>query len=237
MKLGPLTTEMRKRVFWSLFVVDGFSSAVVGLPQILDDRQIDTEFPADLYYLVECFNSRDDDYVTEMGFLPAPPGNFSTMSAAIALFRCSKILSRVLCEIYSPKRVAISTIHSIEDDLSDWRNGLPSYLRTDVANCMTSSTSVHSHAPMLLFVFHWVRTLIHRPVLASTCLKKEETVKSRTTLADSSRSIISILFSLHEKKTPISLCLSRDFTLWSSCISVCCLWFSLTIDFGNCRCP
>jgi hypothetical protein len=216
--------------------VDSFSSAIVGLPQLLDDRQIDTEFPADLYSLVECANSRDDEYVTEMGFLPAPPGNFSTMSAAIALFRCSKILSRVLCEIYSPQRVAISTIHIVEKDLTDWRNGLPGYLRADVAYCIPSSTSVHSHAPMLLFVFHWVRTLIHRPVLASTCLKKTETVKSRTALVDSSRSIISILSSLHEKKTPISLCLSSDFTLWSSCISVRSLWFNLTIDFGDCAC-
>jgi len=48
MKLGPLTTEMRKRVFWSQYVLDTFSSAIVGLPKLLDDAQIDTEFPADL---------------------------------------------------------------------------------------------------------------------------------------------------------------------------------------------
>jgi Fungal specific transcription factor domain len=51
MKLGPLTTEMRKRVFWSQYVLDTFSSAIVGLPKLLDDAQIDTEFPADLYSL------------------------------------------------------------------------------------------------------------------------------------------------------------------------------------------
>ena len=50
MKLGPLTSEMRKRVFWSLYVTDSFSSAILGLPQLLDNRQIDVEFPADLYY-------------------------------------------------------------------------------------------------------------------------------------------------------------------------------------------
>jgi Fungal specific transcription factor domain len=50
MKLGPLTTEMRKRVFWSLYVLDTFSSAIVGLPKMLDDNQIDTEFPSDLYH-------------------------------------------------------------------------------------------------------------------------------------------------------------------------------------------
>lgn len=49
MKLGPLTTEMRKRVFWSLYVVDTYSSSIVGLPRLLDDQQIDAEFPADLY--------------------------------------------------------------------------------------------------------------------------------------------------------------------------------------------
>ena len=51
MKLGPLTTEMRKRVFWSQYVLDTFSSAIVGLPKLLDDGQIDAEFPADLYII------------------------------------------------------------------------------------------------------------------------------------------------------------------------------------------
>ena len=52
MKLGPLTTEMRKRVFWSLYVLDTISSAIVGLPKMLDDNQIDAEFPSDLYQTV-----------------------------------------------------------------------------------------------------------------------------------------------------------------------------------------
>jgi len=211
MKLGPLTTEMRKRVFWSLYVVDAFSSAIVGLPRLLDDQQIDTEFPADL----------DDDYVTEMGFLPTPPGNFSMMSAALANFRLAKIISRLLSQVYSPAKVSLATIRAIESELNDWRNGLPSYLRVDLPNCVPSSTTFHTHAPMLLLSYHFVRTLIHRPILASTLLKKDETIKATVSLAESSRAMISILSELHEKRVKTTTFLSTDFALWSSCISVC----------------
>lgn len=155
-----------------------------------------------------------------MGFLPTPPGNFSMMSAALALYRVSKILSRLLQDVYSPQRVSMKTIQAIETELSDWRNGLPTYLRVDLPNCIPSSTNYHSHSPMLLLVYHWVRTLVHRPILASTLLRKDETIKATVSLAESSRAVISILSSLHEKNIPISLCLSPDFTLWSCCISV-----------------
>ena len=158
-----------------------------------------------------------------MGFLPTPPGNFSVMSAAIALFRASKLLSRTLREVYSPQRVSLSTVQALEIELSDWRNGLPGYLRTDLPNCVPTSTNYHSHAPMLLLIYHWMRTMIHRPVLASTCLKKDETIKATVNLAESSRNVNAILAELHEKKVAVSICLSTRFALWSNCISVCSL--------------
>ena len=142
------------------------------------------------------------------------------MSAAIALFRASKILSRLLSQVYSPQRVSLGLLQSIESDLNDWRNGLPSYLRVDLSNCVPTSANFHSHAPMLLLTYHYTRTLIHRPILASTLLKKEETIKATVSLADSSRAIISVLSALQEAKVPVNLCLSADYTLWSSCISV-----------------
>lgn len=238
MKLGPLTTEMRKRVFWSQYVLDTFSSAIVGLPKLLDDAQIDTEFPADLYSPPFTFSyDRDDDYVTEMGFLPTPPGNFSIMSAALAIFRASKILSRLLSQVYSPSRVSLSVIQSIENDLNDWRNGLPSYLRVELPNCVPSSTNYHTHAPMLLLVHHWIRTLIHRPILASTLLKKDETMKATVSLAESSRAVISILSTMNDKKVALNLCLSADMALCSSCISVnpYLIFFKAYFpDHGNC---
>jgi hypothetical protein len=155
-----------------------------------------------------------------MGFLPTPPGNFSMMSAALALYRVSKILSRLLQDVYSPQRVSMNTIQAIEIELSDWRHGLPTYLRVDLPNCIPLSANYHPHAPMLLLVYHWVKTLVHRPILASTLLRKDETIKATVSLAESSRAVISILSSLHEKNIPTSLCLSPDFTLWSCCISV-----------------
>jgi hypothetical protein len=155
------------------------------------------------------------------------------MSAAIALFRCSKILSRLLGQVYSPQRVSLSTIQSIESELNEWRNGLPSYLRVDLPNCLPTSNNFHTHAPMLLLVYHWVRTLIHRPILASTLLKKDETIKATVSLAESSRAVVSILSAFNEKKVPLSVCLSPDTILFSACISVCLLNCLTNLDYGN----
>jgi hypothetical protein len=181
-------------------------------------------------------NPRDDDYVTEMGFLPTPPGNFSIMSSALAIFRLSKVLSRLLGQVYAPQRVSLSTIQSIENELNDWRNSLPGYLRVDLHNCIPSSSNFHSHASMLLLLYHWMRTLIHRPILASTLLKKDETIKATVSLSESSRAIISILSVLNEKNVQVNICLSPDFILWSSCISVQPFISKLTLDYGNRTC-
>jgi hypothetical protein len=146
------------------------------------------------------------------------------MSAALANFRLSKILSSLLSHVYSPQKASLAKIREIETELNDWRSGLPSYLKVDIRNCVPSSTTFHTHAPMLLLSYHFVRTLIHRPILASTLLKKDETIKATVSLAESSRAITSVLSELYEKGIMTTTFLSTDFTLWASCISV---YFSL----------
>ena len=155
------------------------------------------------------------------------------MSAAIALFRASKILSRLLSQVYSPQRVPLALLQSFENDLNDWRNGLPSYLRVDLSNPVPTSANFHSHATMLLLAYHYLKTLIHRPVLASTLLKKEETIKATVSLSDSSRAIISIISALQDAKVPVNLCPSADYVLWSSCLSVRLHHIITNLDHGN----
>jgi len=143
------------------------------------------------------------------------------MSSALALFRACKILSRLLTQVYAPSRVSLNTIQTIEGDLIDWRNALPSYLRVDLPNCAPTSSNFHSHASMLLLVYYWIETLIHRPILASTLLKKDETLKATANLGESSRAVIQILGTLNEKKQQLNVCFAHDALLWSSCIAVC----------------
>ncbi|KAH9883285.1 fungal-specific transcription factor domain-containing protein [Xylariomycetidae sp. FL2044] len=67
---GALTIETRKKVFWTLLY-----------PGLDDD--IHAEYPSDT----------DDEYVTEKGFQPTLPGEFTRLSSALALFRVSRILA------------------------------------------------------------------------------------------------------------------------------------------------
>jgi len=88
--LGALTLETRKKVFWSLYTVDCFSAAMLGLPKLFKETDIHCENPADI----------DDEYVTEKGFLPTLPGESSKISSALALFQAARILSKVLEQNY-----------------------------------------------------------------------------------------------------------------------------------------
>jgi hypothetical protein len=63
-----------------------FSSVVLGLPKNIKDDDVYCEYPVDA----------DDEYVTERGFQPTLPGESTKLSSALALFKASRILSKVL---------------------------------------------------------------------------------------------------------------------------------------------
>ncbi|THD00470.1 hypothetical protein EYZ11_000034 [Aspergillus tanneri] len=87
---NPLVAETRKKVFWCQYVIDRFAAALTGLPVLLREGDIRTEYPEDI----------DDENVTETGFLPTLPGESTRVSSAIALFAASRILNKALEDLY-----------------------------------------------------------------------------------------------------------------------------------------
>ena len=59
---------------------------MLGLPKLLKEEDVHAEYPSDT----------DDEYVTEKGFQPTLPGEYTRLSSALALFRLSRILAQVL---------------------------------------------------------------------------------------------------------------------------------------------
>lgn len=119
---GALTTETRKKVFWSLYTVDCFSAASLGLPTLLKEEDIHAEYPSDT----------DDEYVTEKGFLPTLPGESTKISSALALFRASRILSKVLDQNYpaaTAHDLSLQSLTHLDSELKEWSNALPAHLK------------------------------------------------------------------------------------------------------------
>ena len=129
-KFGPIETEERKRIFWLVRKMDSYVGALLGLPQMLSDEDIDQELPAEV----------DDDYITEEGILPMPAGEFCFMRATNAHTKLINILRKVVRYVYPLKspdsgkadaRYSIShkRIRELERDLQNWMDQLPMELR------------------------------------------------------------------------------------------------------------
>lgn len=125
-----------------------FSAAQLGLPQLMKEEDVHCEYPVDA----------DDEYVTEKGFLPTLPGEFTKLSSALALFKASRILSKVLRENYpasTSHEISFRTINALSDELDTWSSNLPPHLRLQFVADKPSTNVISSRSPLLVWQWHF----------------------------------------------------------------------------------
>lgn len=128
----PIERETRKRVFWIIRKMDIYVGALLGLPQMLSDEDIDQEDPTEV----------DDDLITAEGIKPMPKDRVSFAAGSNAHTRLVQILQKIVRYIYPIKGlhgsnskseqsyvVSHAKIREIERDLQMWMESLPMALR------------------------------------------------------------------------------------------------------------
>lgn len=129
-KFDPIELEERKRVFWLVRKIDTYVGAMLGLPQMLSEEDIDQEFPAEIH----------DDYITADGIQAPSAGTFPLIKATNAHTRLTNILRKVVRYIYPIKgsaallagdkyTISHGRIRELEQDLQHWMDELPMELR------------------------------------------------------------------------------------------------------------
>lgn len=128
---NPIEFEIRKRMFWQIRKMDIYVGAMLGLPTMLSDDDIDQELPVDV----------DDDFITVEGILPMPPDRVPLVAATNAHSKLMKVLQKILRYVYPVKNVQYvqnrahsyvvshAKIREIERDLHAWMEDLPMFLR------------------------------------------------------------------------------------------------------------
>ncbi|KAL4895846.1 fungal-specific transcription factor domain-containing protein [Aspergillus ambiguus] len=212
---NPLMGETRKKVFWCQYLLDRFTAALTGLPILLREDDIRTEYPEDI----------DDENVTETGFLPTLPGESTRISSSIALFGASRILNKALEQVYPSDggyEIAVSKLRSVAGQLDDWVKQLPSHLRLEFSQDKPSTNVTSSRSPLLSLVYYWLRSLIHRPAV---CFGDDH-IRSPSVLAtsDSSKHLIQILELLDERRLCLSISINRRELVYSCGLGL--LWQS-----------
>ncbi|KAF4508239.1 hypothetical protein G6O67_004646 [Ophiocordyceps sinensis] len=204
---GALALETRKKVFWTLYTLDCFTAATMGLPKLLKEEVIETEYPSDT----------DDEYITEKGFQPTLPGESTRLSSALALFRASRILARVLDSLYltsTNHELSLQKLRMLEGELDSWFAELPTHLRLKFVQDKPSTDVTGSRSPLLALTFYYIRTLIYRPAVGSTLGPKA--APALLSIAESSKHMIQITQLLEQRSMSFSFCLNK-FDLLAVC--------------------
>ncbi|KAJ5091490.1 hypothetical protein NUU61_006360 [Penicillium alfredii] len=197
---NPLERETRKKVFWCQYVLDRFCSALTGLPVLLREDDVQTEYPVDV----------DDENVTETGFLPTLPGECTRISSALALFGVSRILNKALGDFFPSKTgydIYVSKVRLVARELDEWLQNLPPHLRLEFSQDKPSTNVTSSRSPLLSLIYYFIRSLIHRPAVCFA----DEHLRSPSVLAlsDSAKHIVQILELLDERRLCLSVSLNR----------------------------
>lgn len=165
----PIEAETRKRVFWVVRKMDIYVGAMLGLPQTLNDEDIDQEFPAEV----------DDEYITHEGIKPMPEGQVSLLTAFNAHTRLVLLLQKIIRKVYPIKvqnqqgqtdksyTVPFSAIRELESDLEQWKTSLPPIL----SPC--EAPERYSRVQQLLrLAYAHAQVLLYRPFLHFTAAEK-----------------------------------------------------------------
>ena len=112
--------------------MDTYVGAMLGLPKMLSDDDIDQELPLEI----------DDEFITAESITQMPSGRISLNAATNAHTHLVKVLAKVVEYIYPIKSIehihskssqsyAVShaRIREIERDLQEWMDNLPMALR------------------------------------------------------------------------------------------------------------
>ncbi|KAM0809246.1 putative Fungal-specific transcription factor domain-containing protein [Seiridium cardinale] len=123
--------EKRKRLFFSIYMMDRVVSMALGRPFALHDDDIDVQVRLKDFTLMP-FADADDENIHADGIHPGDPFKPSLMVVPLHILRLRKIASNIAKSVYSnPNSSTMTTdqcnevIRTLHKDLIDWRRAMP----------------------------------------------------------------------------------------------------------------
>ncbi|KFX98813.1 hypothetical protein O988_04180 [Pseudogymnoascus sp. VKM F-3808] len=157
----PIEVEIRRRTFWNAYCLDNYLSVAFGRPRIFHDDDIDQELPS-------CLD--DPNIYGDQNKVPTSDG-LSLMFAPVAYIKLSRIISKILRDLYSIRppstadRCAFTAEYS--KSLKAWRADTSFFL--DGQNINTAMLiPIFGRQRNVLNLAYWhTIVLTHRPFLLS----------------------------------------------------------------------
>ena len=133
---APWKAEARRRVWYSLYVLDRLLSLQLGRPPAIHDDDCHVLLPSRI-------GDADIDWESSDTGLPLPEGP-SMGDYFLAVISLSRMIGRVLRDLYNPQRAptaafGLSKTASLDTELLCWKGSLPRMLRFDFGHVFETS--------------------------------------------------------------------------------------------------
>ncbi|KAJ6109580.1 hypothetical protein N7486_001815 [Penicillium sp. IBT 16267x] len=130
--MNPVEREIRKRIFWTIRTMETYIVAILGLPMIVTDDDVDQEMPLEV----------DDQCLTKQCVVSMPDGQVSMIAGVNAHTRLIRILGKIVTDVYPTKRmeneaskntrayiVSDAKVREVERALQYWARSLPMHFQ------------------------------------------------------------------------------------------------------------
>ncbi|KAI0442740.1 fungal-specific transcription factor domain-containing protein [Xylaria telfairii] len=165
-KYSPKENEMRKRLWWWIYIFDKMTAISHGLPMLIRDNDIDIDYPLDCD-----LGTGGSSHIS----LPLP-GESTPVNDFIAFIHLGRILSTILDRLYTTtsRRNGPEKIVKLRGELLAWNQRFVDQLSGQIdSNGLLRPVSNHHNSPhdkpmsrvLLPSVSNMAAMLIHRPGL------------------------------------------------------------------------
>lgn len=197
-RLSDEDIEIRRRVFWSAFVIDKMQSLYQGRPASLQatDCQVPIQF-LDTYEELEHW--QPFAYTSDTKYRGSASYSVSTFTE---LCKLCIILTEILNKMYREERMKkssdalIADLKSLENSLQDWKDQLPQHLDLDLSQSAELLQIPPPHVLSLLAMWNVLRVLLHRPFVSDGHLHSASpsiTFRSFVACAEAATNIVKLV--------------------------------------------
>ncbi|KAI9265939.1 fungal-specific transcription factor domain-containing protein [Sporodiniella umbellata] len=202
--------QVRKRVWWSIYILDKWSAASTGKPQTILDEDCDESYPNESasrdevldYHETKSYPSLDKHVAEKVRGEVIP-----VYQPFVQLVKLSEILGKILQGLYTPLAKKHSEEHGSDavvaylgKALLDWKLALPPSLQLPIDTAQRSNHQgkepLLSMSNMLHLSYHTLLILLHRPFIE----KAEINVNEKSSLSictDAAERIVEIAENMH----------------------------------------
>ncbi|KAG2236790.1 hypothetical protein INT48_006974 [Thamnidium elegans] len=191
--------ETRKRVWWSVYIMDKWSAASTGRPQTIFDEDCDESYPKESADWDEVMDINHDNGYPSLDKTVAQKAkneNIPIYQPFVQLVKLSEILGRILQGLYTPLAKKHSEKHGsdaivtyLDNALSEWRAALPPALQISSINVKRldshGKTPLLSMSGLMYLSYCTLLILLHRPFIEKDGGQKTRSSQSSLSICTS----------------------------------------------------